>query len=763
MPASTPRLPEGEAEARFRDESFQDSYWLHQFVIGCALTTATYTLLVGRLSSATQYTTLLASGAFRVWLHSCELPRRARVVGTCLHFVLTAMPHVEMLVRIVVAKCTGGKPPQADRPDLDQMLFPVLLCSFGMPIQSRLLLLCLALQASLLSAHARSYDAVRHVLLHVVCFGAGHVIERERRRSRAGFQRQKEALQAAREGRRADSRLNHVIKNKSAEATFLVGELVAGVRKIQRTLEQRGGMLSIGAQLSQLLDHLSSVHSIHAQTSEWVHQRQLFIQLQDGSYKTRLVRTDLSRLLRNAMRAGDDDVSIWLPVPPVFAFDASILRLQLEEARSNAIKYRAPGSKLVVRAELRGAGGGAIGAQGAGPGPAGSGDCEMHLTLDNENHDGMPALSVAQCQNVFADGTMGECGGAESALTGLGNGIGLDTVSAAARAGGGRAWLSTRVSDETGAVHTVFHTVLPARLDGGGPVPEQPTSQPTLSDASSRICAPAARRGPSTSDETGFGPSAGPSPVSSRSGRREAFGVEGSGTGGDRSSDDALDARLKLALTTACGRPPVCFALDDSPLLQLALNAAFKRLSADAVSAAVGRTAAEQASFADLVLGEGGQPPRPGRPHADIVVLDYHLDLGDEARPSGLEHARVLHDRGYRGMMALHSGLRPDELRAVEAMPYIHMVLKKDGNPRELANHLATAYLDHASARLRASDNRDVCPAVGTDSPAASRPTTPLLAAPGCDFRRRSAFGGMNLVKAAVLDPIATMVGGCVY
>jgi len=278
MPASTPRLPEGEAEARFRDESFQDSYWLHQFVIGCALTTATYTLLVGRLSSATQYTTLLASGAFRVWLHSCELPRRARVVGTCLHFVLTAMPHVEMLVRIVVAKCTGGKPPQADRPDLDQMLFPVLLCSFGMPIQSRLLLLCLALQASLLSAHARSYDAVRHVLLHVVCFGAGHVIERERRRSRAGFQRQKEALQAAREGRRADSRLNHVIKNKSAEATFLVGELVAGVRKIQRTLEQRGGMLSIGAQLSQLLDHLSSVHSIHAQTSEWVHQRQLFIQ-----------------------------------------------------------------------------------------------------------------------------------------------------------------------------------------------------------------------------------------------------------------------------------------------------------------------------------------------------------------------------------------------------------------------------------------------------------------------------------------------------
>ena len=61
----------------------------------------------------------------------------------------------------------------------------------------------------------------------------GHMLELQ---SRIVYIRRHEIMATASNSRRADSRLNHVIKNKSAEARFLVEEVADGLKTIKQAL-----------------------------------------------------------------------------------------------------------------------------------------------------------------------------------------------------------------------------------------------------------------------------------------------------------------------------------------------------------------------------------------------------------------------------------------------------------------------------------------------------------------------------------------------
>ena len=126
----------------------------------------------------------------------------------------------------------------------------------------------------------------------------GHVLELQTRET---FVRRQELISTAHHSRRADSRLNHVIKNKSAEARFLVEEVADGLKTIKQAL-RLGQPDKIF--VARLLDSLACVQYIHEQTVDWTHLRELFMQIQHGIYQPRNQPTDLMLLLKRVF--GDD-------------------------------------------------------------------------------------------------------------------------------------------------------------------------------------------------------------------------------------------------------------------------------------------------------------------------------------------------------------------------------------------------------------------------------------------------------------------------
>ena len=512
-------------------------------------------------------------------------------------------------------------------------------------------------------SHARTReDTVAGLLMVTIGVVLGQILELHMRRM---HQARLEIEAAAEDARRADSRLNHLLKNKSAEANYLIESVtdrlcaMSGDHVMDALLDDLAKVCKCAQRksarpipfpshpLPSLLAN-TQVQFIHEQTVDWTHMRELFLQLQKGLYKTAMPPTDLQRLLRRVM-GSEAEIHLADPCPYVLHVDGAVLQLQLEEARSNALKYREPLVPIRVTAQL---------IQTSADLPP-----SLHVALDNCNRTGLKALSTEECAAAFERGQKGSAvaGGGIGPSTGLG----LDSVAVAARAVGGTCWLSTRLDFETQRVHTIFNTQLPAHVAA-------------IEDI--QLVSSLARPRDRFSGNAYGGSTTGTTCQSSGA----------SSCGASSSSNDGSFIRRHVRPQmhpSLLGRRPLCYGLDDSETLQMLLESIFTKLGAHPDSRALGSTDEEQDSFCDLACGH-----YDGRRPADIVVIDTQLSLA-EGRPTGIDIAkRMREERGFDGLIAIHSGLSPDELRAVESLPFVDLVVSKGYSANRLAAELLAAW-----------------------------------------------------------------------
>jgi hypothetical protein len=159
--------------------------------------------------------------------------------------------------------------------------------------------------------------------------------------------------------------------------------------------------------------------------------------------------------------------------PPQCLVDASMLRLTLQEAVTNARKYRYPDTPIVAAARLSrmpaAAAAAAIQDDGGGwqqrSAHPPAHDVALYVTITNLNREGAATLSAEECQRAFEPGYKAHAASHLSDVVEAGphlsDGLGLDSVARAAAAAGGSARLSTQAESD-GTVSTVFHLWLPA-------------------------------------------------------------------------------------------------------------------------------------------------------------------------------------------------------------------------------------------------------------------------------------------------------------
>ena len=286
----------------------------------------------------------------------------------------------------------------------------------------------------------------------------------------------------------ADSRLNHVLKNR-----FLVVDhcLAMTIRGLDAQSNVSGAASS--SEVTALL--VSAQESLHSCT-RWVHQREFFLQLAHKRYQTCLRLVSVHEALR---RCAGPSVALRIECPPSLCVDEVVLSLCLEEALSNARKYGDMAKAIVIWAvledtnttsgsgggEARGGGSDNVGGSSTGHGGSESSDSlRLQTTIDTINPSGAKRLSAEDACRAFDEGYKGSAS-LSSSLNTRSDGIGLAAARSAACAAGGTVELLTE-EDDAGNVHTLFRLRLPAKL--GTPLRNQP-SQATTSAACSTTSA----------------------------------------------------------------------------------------------------------------------------------------------------------------------------------------------------------------------------------------------------------------------------------
>ena len=180
--------------------------------------------------------------------------------------------------------------------------------------------------------------------------------------------------------RAADSRLNHVIKGLCGSASGLIST----------------------ALLDKTQAHSLSEHAILQlnEAVDWCHQRQLFIQLEMGSYTSLKVDCAVGKLLERVIEPVDGRLEGAVSLKA--HVDEGVLRLVAAEAISNATKYRRPGTTIVVKLSLH--------------------DGKLRISFENINATGVRRLTEQECAEVFLPGFRVHSVSATS------DGVGLDTV-----------------------------------------------------------------------------------------------------------------------------------------------------------------------------------------------------------------------------------------------------------------------------------------------------------------------------------------------
>ena len=301
-------------------------------------------------------------------------------------------------------------------------------------------------------------------------------------------------LQAEAE-RLGDSRLNHVLKNKTCAASFLLERVCKQLEDGGGSgeggeggeggdggdggegSECGGGARPLAGMHVSWAAQLRSVQGMLHQNADWCHLRELFVQLQTGVYTPVSVLTDLRSIVeRVAGRPvhGGSGASIVPTVrfeagsPQRLQIDHNILMLCLEEAFSNIAKYADAALCPTVRLEV-------VDVREPAEDSSTSNRADvyewLHVHVDSVNRSGMRALGSEECHQLMARGAKalrlsGLCRDDASASESLSDGIGLDSVKRACQAVGGEARLLA-YTDEGGRAHTVVSLTLPAHTRRG--------------------------------------------------------------------------------------------------------------------------------------------------------------------------------------------------------------------------------------------------------------------------------------------------------
>ena len=521
----------------------------------------------------------------------------------------------------------------------------------------------------------------------------GYFLERAQR---TVYFEQQMQLRIAAANRKADSRLNHVVKGLCGGANGLLESLQV-VLKLG------------GTELAGNSDRLlTQVREMLADASDWCHKRQIFVSLEARTYDSNQVDCALCNVLNRLVGADGLVESV-----SAARVDVSVLILSVQEALSNARKYRSPASNVRVKAEL-------------------VDDQTLHVTIDSLNQKGLNRMTDEECKRAFAAGSK------LSGSTYMSDGIGLDSVAAAVAAASGHAWLST--SSEPDGDHTIFHVTLPAEAC--------PTPTPTASCSASEtsetsrghrmdldvshsamedleddvtgeeltaadvaVCAQSAdaHSGDNTSTVRQRhgggtrGSSVGCCCCSSSSSSSVGGGVggdaEGSGdaghmgaTGGARGASGSHRSASGGSGSGANdgARGLRCFGVDDCHFLRAMHLVMFETfMGADmAVSTSVGATLEEAMSFVDIALGKLDattfKPRPPPHVHADVVVIDQNMNFTSEAGESqtclGSDLAARLDEGGFTGVACILSGSTREELESLVALPGVDMAYDKSAS-----------------------------------------------------------------------------------
>ncbi len=96
------------------------------------------------------------------------------------------------------------------------------------------------------------------------------------------------------------------------------------------------------------------VHDLLLQCADWTHKREVFLQLEAGTYQSARPPVDLETLLR---RIGGDELDVdccrACDAAKRVAIDSQMLAVQIEEALANARKYRQKSSRLKLSARIQ--------------------------------------------------------------------------------------------------------------------------------------------------------------------------------------------------------------------------------------------------------------------------------------------------------------------------------------------------------------------------------------------------------------------------
>ena len=144
-------------------------------------------------------------------------------------------------------------------------------------------------------------------------------------------------LEIANMNRRADSRLNHVIKGQCGGANALLSGLLK-VLETQSGTKATQEVVTLVHQIKAMLDD----------AAEWCHSREVFVQLEAGTYQMSLSQMPLRKELQSQVSAfGKVEAMEEVIVDP------NLVRLLVHEALSNAFKYAQQGTPIIVKAELK--------------------------------------------------------------------------------------------------------------------------------------------------------------------------------------------------------------------------------------------------------------------------------------------------------------------------------------------------------------------------------------------------------------------------